>query len=765
MRWILLTLTITVLFAAGCEEDKFFTRSDKGGNTPVDFAGYEAFVVTDTGASSLPDGYQMYKCTNPGKACNAHDPCAINPICGKDFLCRPTMLQNCRDGLPCTQDVCLGGGMCSNKVIQGMCKLGVRVPKGTTCKMLQSDAGVQVDAGVANDSGVSPTTMETIFCCFDPGQRNPGDNCEQCTPATDDASISGGSNTKWSPANGGNCDDGDACTMNDYCKNGTCSGTSFASKCSDGIGCTKDLCDGKGGCLGNTLRSDYCLISNTCYKENSANPTGVCEACVPAKNQKAWTPVSNTCTIGGKCYVKGAKNPGKCAECDPAMSLTDWVIKGTTHCLIKNLCVASGAKDSTGCSSCQPSSDRYDYTALPGMCKINSKCYTTGNKHPQGCAECDSSVSTDKWTVKGTTHCLVNDKCVIKGTKDPKPGSCSSCQPSVNRYDYSADSGYCKIDGKCYASGAAHPQGCATCNPAKSGSSWTPKTASDCVLNGNCHKMCGATCADVLTNPTHCGKCNNGCSAGKFCVAGSCGSAAPDCKTHKAGSSTAKDGVYTLYSGGTKTYKAYCDMTSDGGGWTLVARFSNADGTQWIDTGKYWYTRTTELGKPTTRNENKDALSQAFWSVKGTEFKISRTDRSTDAALLRTTGSCLGGKTFRDKIKAYGNFLTGVWASNSVRGTCNAVLKNYSGTSGFSYATCSGNIGKPNSISFFSDWSSGDGAVLMIGGGGSSCARADHGIAVTEANSAMFGSSYTRKDFGEGSPTGSTAYSLNLFVR
>ena len=753
-----------LLLLAACEDTSFYSLKEAG-TSVGDLAAVEASLV-DVGSSGLPDGLTLYKCTNIGKSCNAHDACAIDPICGKDGLCRPTLVQNCDDGLPCTTDTCLGQGVCSNLPKAGMCKLAVRVPKGTTCKAMQSDGGVQMDAGAANDAGVTPGDKETIFCCFNSGERNPADNCQQCNPpASSDSGIGGSSATAWSAANGGYCDDGDACTMNDFCKAGTCAGTSFASKCSDGVSCTTDLCDGKGGCLGNTLKSDYCLINNTCYKANAANPSGQCEACVPLKSQSAWTPVSNTCTISSKCYVKGAKHTAGCAECDPAMSLTSWVVKGSTHCLINDTCLASGAKDSTGCSSCQPSSDRYDYTALPGMCKIDSKCYQTGDKHPQGCAQCDASVSTDKWTVKVTTHCLVNNVCVASGTKDPTPGSCSSCQPGVNRYDYSADAGYCKIDGKCELSGTAHPQGCATCDPKKSASAWTPKTASDCVLNGNCHKMCGATCADVLSNPSHCGGCNKGCSSGLFCVAGVCGQAAPDCKTIKAGNAAAKDGVYTMYTGGSQTFSAYCDMTSDGGGWTLVARFSNADGSQWIDTGKYWYTQTTELGKPTVRNENKDALSQAFWTVKGTEFKISRTDRSNDAALLRTTGSCLGGKTFRDKIKSYGNFLTGVWATNAVRGTCDAVLSNYSGTSGFGYATCTGTIGKANAISFFSDYSSGDGAVLMIGGGGSACARADHGIAVTEANAAAFGTTYTRKDFGEVSPTGSTAYSLNLFVR
>lgn len=50
---------------------------------------------------------------------------------------------------------------------------------------------------------------------------------------------------------------------------------------------------------------------------------------------------------------------------------------------------------------------------------------------------------------------------------------------------------------------------------------------------------------------------------------------------------------------------------------------------------------------------------------------------------------------------------------------------------------------------------------MMIGGGGDSCKRADHGIGVTEANEAQLGSGY---DFGDdnNAPSG---YSLNLWIK
>lgn len=52
----------------------------------------------------------------------------------------------------------------------------------------------------------------------------------------------------------------------------------------------------------------------------------------------------------------------------------------------------------------------------------------------------------------------------------------------------------------------------------------------------------------------------------------------------------------------------------------------------------------------------------------------------------------------------------------------------------------------------------------MIGGGGSGCDRADHGIGVTEENNSKFGTSLGF-DFGNDARATTPTYSLNLWVR
>ena len=161
------------------------------------------------------------------------------------------------------------------------------------------------------------------------------------------------------------------------------------------------------------------------------------------------------------------------------------------------------------------------------------------------------------------------------------------------------------------------------------------------------------------------------------------------------------------------------------------------------DDGLWWYDQQVAMGTTTDPSVNSDMISPAFWLVSGREFKITRSDDPSHTALLQTTGNCLAGQTFRSKITSYGNFRNGtVWASNQCLTSCTVQYGGqYKSTDGFQQAECSGNIQSANNIGFWFDsgvTGGGDGSVMMIGGGGSACRRADHGIGITEADAASF---------------------------
>ena len=191
------------------------------------------------------------------------------------------------------------------------------------------------------------------------------------------------------------------------------------------------------------------------------------------------------------------------------------------------------------------------------------------------------------------------------------------------------------------------------------------------------------------------------------------------------------------------------------------------------DDGRWWYDQQAANGATNDPSVNADMISPAFWLVRGSEFKITRSDDPSHTPLLQTTGNCLGGQTFRSKITSYGDFRNGkVWASDQCLGSCTVQYGGqYKSTDGFQQADCSGSIQSADKIGFWCDWDAGDGAVMMIGGGGSKCARADHGIGISETNAASFvevGGSETEYDFGYDGITNrapSQSYSLNLWIR
>ena len=212
-------------------------------------------------------------------------------------------------------------------------------------------------------------------------------------------------------------------------------------------------------------------------------------------------------------------------------------------------------------------------------------------------------------------------------------------------------------------------------------------------------------------------------------------------------------------------------MTPGSQGWTLIARFSNSDAQHWMnDTGFWWYDKIEAAGKTIDPKHGADMISPAFWLVSGNELKITRSDNSQFTSLLQTTGNCLGLQTLRSKITSYGNYRNGaVWHKNVCLGNCKVQYGGqYQTTEGFGHAECNGTVQSGDRIGFWCNWDLGS-SVMMIGGGGGRCYRAQHGIGVTAAKLPSFKirvSGRPVKDFGN-SPWGGSAknYALNLWIR
>jgi hypothetical protein len=83
---------------------------------------------------------------------------------------------------------------------------------------------------------------------------------------------------------------------------------------------------------------------------------------------------------------------------------------------------------------------------------------------------------------------------------------------------------------------------------------------------------CSGACVDLSADPLHCGDCATVCDEGATCSGRAC-SNATSCRELLSRKPGAATGIYSLASGAAQV-KTFCDMTTDGGGWTLVYRIS-----------------------------------------------------------------------------------------------------------------------------------------------------------------------------------------------
>jgi hypothetical protein len=153
-----------------------------------------------------------------------------------------------------------------------------------------------------------------------------GKACETCkSDACNEADCKEGACVLQPINDGGDCNDGNACTVNDKCSNGVCKGGG-ALNCSDGNPCTVDVCDPALGCTthdpvpndpptpcndGNFCTGPDVCVDGTCRGEpvvcNDFKPC-TDDTCNPAtgcvhtpKNVNAPCDDGSSCTTGETC--------------------------------------------------------------------------------------------------------------------------------------------------------------------------------------------------------------------------------------------------------------------------------------------------------------------------------------------------------------------------------------------------------------------------------------------------------------------------------
>jgi len=296
--------------------------------------------------------------------------------------------------------------------------------------------------------------------------------CDDELECTSDSCL-GAAGCDHVPVDGGECKDGNPCTVADHCAGGACVGTPV--QCDDQNPCTDDSCNEAGGCL---------FLPNA----------------VPCDDGDPCT-VKDECDVGacgGFAVDCACKTDAECA----ALEDSD-LCNGTLRCATDKLpyqCVVDPATE-VMCS--EPGGD--DAFCLQGVCDpATGKCSTVPAHEGLPCDDGDA--------------CTVTEKCA---------GGVCSGGVAVNCNDGNP----CTQDGCAPADGCFHTANQAPCNDGNACTTGDACAAGSCSGGPSLDCDDGNSCTDDGCDPgvgcTHAdnsGECGDGnaCTVGDACNGGQC---------------------------------------------------------------------------------------------------------------------------------------------------------------------------------------------------------------------------------------------------
>ncbi len=292
--------------------------------------------------------------------------------------CLPGTPLACPDPGPCFEPVCDPVAGCGVVEVGGPCDDGNACTAGDACSG-GTCGGVPVD-------------------------------CDDGEPCTDDA-CNPAAGCTHTPATGGSCDDGVACTISDVCVSGTCQGAVLHSLCDDANVCTDDVCDvASGGCV-HFANGAPCDDGNPCTTSDACSagachggPPPACDdansctedGCDPATGC-THTPNTFPCDDGNPCTLADACNGGVCAggtwnpcddanpctsdACDPASGCTHAALSGPA-CDDGDACTVDDACTNGLCIGGAPRNCNDANPCTDDACDPGSGCVHTPSTTP-----------------------------------------------------------------------------------------------------------------------------------------------------------------------------------------------------------------------------------------------------------------------------------------------------------------------------------------------------------------------------------------------
>ena len=301
-----------------------------------------------------------------------------------------------------------------------------------------SDVIAPPDSGPADvppATGCAPTECRIDGACHANGTPNPANGCEACVIAA--------SQTAWSAADGGSCDDGDACTVDDACVDGGCAGV--AKVCNDDDPCTDDACDAaSGGCTA-TQNTAPCDDGDPCSLGDACGG-GACLAGAATLACDDGDPCTDdACTAGTGCTTE-PRNGGDCDDGD-ACTATDTCVNGAcvgtaaTTCDDQNICTLDACdRESGDCLN----------ISVAEACTDDNPCTDEGCDAVDGCVFPFNANGCDD-----DNPCTVGDACAggaclgqVKDISDGNPCTDDLCDP-VDGESHTANTAQCDDGDPC----------------------------------------------------------------------------------------------------------------------------------------------------------------------------------------------------------------------------------------------------------------------------------------------------------------------------